>query len=72
MEMTATVIIEKQTSEKAYAVYVGGDVDDDSWDRLFHWGTLDDGDVPWQRARADAFKYAKKVAEKLGGTAERW
>lgn len=55
------VVVERNGIEQSYAVYVGGDADLPQYDREYIWGEFDDCTVSWQRARADAHKYAREV-----------
>lgn len=59
------IFVERNGTEREYAVYVGGDADMPEHDRMFPWGDFDDGYVHPNRARADARNYARWLENHL-------
>jgi hypothetical protein len=52
------VTVTKSEGENGYVVRADLPKRDLNVTRVFLWGTFDDGDISWQRARADANRYA--------------
>ena len=60
----AAITFERDAGEdQGYAVRVPGA---DHMNRIFLWGMFDECDVSWQKARAQAMRYAAALSRDLG------
>lgn len=57
------VTVTKSKGEQGYIVKADLPNRDLNVTRVFLWGDFDDGDVSWQRARADAMRYAEELRQ---------
>ena len=55
------VTVRRMQDDHAYVVKADLPLRDLNVARVFQWGMLDEGDVSWQRARADAHRYAAEL-----------
>lgn len=62
MSKAAITISRSVSEDQGYAVRVPGS---DHMNRIFLWGTFDEGTVSWQTARAQAVRYAMALASGL-------